>query len=79
MNEVIQSVLFLIRKQAETQEVSLVEEYDDRLPIVMADSEQMQQVILNIALNALQAIENKSGKAAVCGSGAFKPASQVCP
>jgi len=62
MNEVVQSVLFLVNKQAETQGVSIIERYDDSLSIIMADSEQMQQVILNIVLNALQAIGNEGGQ-----------------
>jgi len=62
INEVIQSVLFLINSQSETQGVSIFEEYDDNVPIIMADSEQLQQVILNIAINALQAIGENDGK-----------------
>jgi PAS domain S-box-containing protein len=63
VNEVIQSILFLIKKQAETQGITIIEEYDNSLPLIMADSEQLQQVILNIAINALQAItENYNGK-----------------
>ena len=62
MNAIVQSVLFLVSKQAESQGVSIVEEYDDSLPIIMADSEQMQQVILNIALNSLQAIRDGGGR-----------------
>lgn len=62
INEVVQSVLFLMGKQAETQGISIIERYDDSLPIVMADSEQIQQVILNIALNALQAIGENGGQ-----------------
>ena len=60
INEVVQSVLFLINKQAEMQGVSIVEEHEDSLPVVMADSEQLQQVIVNMALNALQAISSHS-------------------
>jgi len=60
INEVVQSIVSLIRKQSETQGVSIVEKYND-MPIIMADSEQMQQVILNIALNALQALGEKGG------------------
>ncbi|MFQ6043560.1 MAG: nitrogen regulation protein NR(II), partial [Candidatus Poribacteria bacterium] len=62
INEVVQSVLFLINKQREMQGVSIVTEYDDSLPIIMADAEQIQQVILNLALNALQAIDEKGGR-----------------
>jgi PAS domain S-box-containing protein len=63
INEVIQSIFFLINGQAETQGINITEEYDDNLPLIMADSEQLQQVILNIAINALQAItENYNGK-----------------
>jgi len=62
INEVVQSVLFLISKQARTQRVSIVEECDNGLPIIRADSEQLQQVILNIALNSLQAIGEGGGE-----------------
>lgn len=62
INEVVQSVLFLISKQAETQGVNIVVECDNSLPIVMADSEQLQQMVLNMALNALQAIGERNGR-----------------
>ncbi len=62
MNEVVRSVLFLVNKQAETQGILIIERHDDSLPIIMADSEQMQQVILNIVLNALQAMGDDGGQ-----------------
>jgi PAS domain S-box-containing protein len=62
INEVVQSVLFLISKQAQTQGVNIVVECENSLPIVMADSEQLQQMVLNMALNALQAIGERDGR-----------------
>ncbi len=62
INEVVQSVIFLVRTQAEMQEISIVETYEEDLPTIMADAEQIQQVILNIALNALQAIRETQGE-----------------
>ncbi|MDQ1328130.1 MAG: two-component system, NtrC family, sensor histidine kinase AtoS [Candidatus Poribacteria bacterium] len=72
VNEIIQSILFLINRQAETQGITIIEEYDDNLPLIMADSEQLQQVILNIAINALQAIHVSSSNGRIEAKIRFK-------
>jgi two-component system NtrC family sensor kinase len=42
--------------------VEVIEEYDEKLPAVMGDAQQLQQVFLNILNNAYDAIE-ESGRA----------------
>jgi signal transduction histidine kinase len=39
-----------------TKEVSVVKNFDDNIPIIMADQLQLQQVLLNLLLNAIDAM-----------------------
>ena len=71
LNEVVKKALFLIRKQAENQKVEIKEEYSSQLPAVLIDAEQIQQVLLNILLNAVQAVP-QGGQITVVTSGSEK-------
>ena len=44
------------------ENVALVKDIDNDLPMAMVDGEQIKQVFLNIALNALQAMAEKGGR-----------------
>jgi len=61
VNETIRSVKLLIEKQAAAQTVEISEQLDDDLPLVSLDAEQIKQVLLNLAINALQSMP-KGGK-----------------
>ena len=61
VNETIRSVKLLIKKQAAAQTVEISEQLDDDLPLVSLDAEQIKQVLLNLAINALQSMP-KGGK-----------------
>jgi two-component system sensor histidine kinase HydH len=56
VNETIRSVKLLIENQAAAQKVEISEELADELPLVLLDAEQTKQVLLNLAINALQAM-----------------------
>lgn len=56
VNELVRSVCSLIAKQAAAQNVEMFEELDQNLPPVALDSEQIKQVLLNLTINALQAM-----------------------
>ncbi|MGL4861196.1 MAG: nitrogen regulation protein NR(II), partial [Enterobacteriaceae bacterium] len=43
-------------------DITLVRDYDPSLPELIHDSEQIEQVLLNIARNALQALHGESGQ-----------------
>jgi signal transduction histidine kinase len=58
LRELIRPMLTLVRPDAQKQHVELVEDYAAALPYVCADSAQFQQVLLNLILNALQAMPN---------------------
>lgn len=55
-NETIRAVKLLIEKQAAAQAVVIGEELAGNLPLVSFDAEQIKQVLLNLAINALQAM-----------------------
>ncbi len=56
LNEVIEDVVALSRHLIHTSGVELQLELEEDLPWVMADSNQMKQVLLNLVHNALQAM-----------------------
>ncbi len=56
LNEVIDHTLFLVRKQCETQQVSIIRDIDKDIPPLRLDPEKMKQALLNILLNALNAM-----------------------
>jgi two-component system NtrC family sensor kinase len=55
LNDVIDKVLFLVRQIPEGKRARIVREFDPAMPQIEMDQEQMKQVFLNLALNALQA------------------------
>lgn len=56
VNEIIHAVRLLIENQAAAQTVEISEELDKNLPLISLDAEQIKQVLLNLAINALQAM-----------------------
>ncbi len=56
VNAVIDRVLFLVARQRGQGPVKFVRELDPALPPVLADGAQLEQVFLNICLNACQAL-----------------------
>jgi signal transduction histidine kinase len=61
VNVSVEKVLFLIRQQCRDGCVSIVPDLGGALPPVLADSAQLEQVFLNLCLNACQAMQRRSG------------------
>jgi len=57
INEIIQDAVALTRKQAAFKDVALETELTRDLPTVMVDRDQIQQVFINLALNAIEATD----------------------
>jgi signal transduction histidine kinase len=55
LNDVIEKVLFLVQQTPEGKRARIRREFDPGMPEIEMDQEQVKQVFLNIALNALQA------------------------
>jgi two-component system, NtrC family, sensor histidine kinase HydH len=56
VNETIRSVILLIENQAAAQSVEISTELSENLPHISLDAEQIKQVLLNLAINANQAM-----------------------
>jgi signal transduction histidine kinase len=56
VGEVVQATLFLVNKQCKNQNIRLTVEVEDSLPPVNLDPERLQQALLNLLLNAIQAM-----------------------
>jgi signal transduction histidine kinase len=61
VNATVERVLFLVRQQARGGAVDVREALATGLPRVRADPSQLEQVFLNVCLNACQAMNGKGG------------------
>ena len=55
----LEKVLFLVRQQRRAAAVKIVHEVEKAVPAVLADPNQLEQVFLNVCLNACQAMDGK--------------------
>jgi signal transduction histidine kinase len=58
VNELVDQAIFLVELGEKDLQVQVERDYDPGLPRVDLDPEQVQQVFLNILLNAMQAVDN---------------------
>lgn len=56
MNEIVEDVLALVRNQTLFKAITIEYDFDAQLPAIHADADQMRQVVLNIVLNAAEAM-----------------------
>lgn len=59
INALIDRMGILVANEAKKKNIVIIKKYDPHLPSIMVDAEQLKQVLLNILLNAIQAIENE--------------------
>jgi len=62
INEVVGEMLLLLRSDATRRSISLRTELSPRLPQTMADRVQVQQVLMNLMLNGIEAMKNVAGE-----------------
>jgi PAS domain S-box-containing protein len=63
LNEVIKEVIPLVRREMATHRVALQLELAPALPPVLGDRVQLQQVLINLVINAIQAMAPVTGRA----------------
>jgi signal transduction histidine kinase len=57
VNDILPKTMTLIRSEINQRRVEMVLDLDDNLPTLMGDAAQLDRVFLNLALNALEAME----------------------
>jgi signal transduction histidine kinase len=57
VNDVVDNIVRILETQAKEKGVALSREFNDSLPKVWIDREQMKQVFMNLILNAIQAMK----------------------
>lgn len=67
LNQVVEDVLALVRNQASFRDIAVHSDLDPKLRRIMADGDQMRQVVLNIVLNAADAMPRGGELAIVSG------------
>jgi signal transduction histidine kinase len=65
LNEVVASCLYFIEVKASSKLVTIERELEPNLPPVMLDRQQIKQVLLNLFLNAMDAMEESGGRLTV--------------
>jgi two-component system, NtrC family, sensor histidine kinase HydH len=61
INEIVDAIAGLVENQAASQSVAIVKDLQRDLPLILVDAEQIKQVVLNLAINALQAVSQSNG------------------
>ena len=62
VNEVIEEMVNMMGAEANRQRVTIRTELTHALPIVMADRVQLQQALMNLMLNGIEAMQNTGGE-----------------
>jgi len=57
LNQIIMDCLFLLQKQAGFNDIKIITNLAENLPMTYVDKEQIQQSIINLALNAIEATD----------------------
>jgi histidine kinase len=63
VNEALEKALEIFNQQLKLREINVVKELQKDLPPILANSNRLEQVFINLLINARDAIEEKSGKA----------------
>ena len=62
VNEIIREMSVLLRDKANRTSVSIRTEFDSGLPLIAADRVQLQQVLMNLILNGIEAMKDANGE-----------------
>jgi PAS domain S-box-containing protein len=65
LNELIREMTALLRDAANRHSISMRADLDESLPAIAADRVQMQQVLMNLMLNGIEAMRDTSGELTV--------------
>jgi histidine kinase len=67
VNEILKRSLDFFKQQLKLRNIEVVERLEERLPLILADSNRLEQVFINLLINARDAIERKWEQGALKG------------
>jgi signal transduction histidine kinase len=76
LNDIVSSCLYFIEVKADSRGIKIEKELASELPRVMLDRQQIKQVLLNLLLNAMDAIGERGGTLRVKTNKLMKPESR---
>lgn len=76
LNEIVQEVIALLKQKLEKNNIRFVEDYAPTLPLIYVDFHQIQQVILNLVLNAIDAMP-KGGELSIIAEARYATIQRV--
>ncbi len=62
VNEIIREMIILLHDNADRNSISIRTELDSELPLITADRVQLQQVLMNLILNGIEAMKDAKGE-----------------
>jgi len=62
LNDIVGSCLYFVDVKAESKSIAIEKDLDPDLPLVLADRQQIKQVLLNLFLNAMDAMDATGGR-----------------
>jgi PAS domain S-box-containing protein len=65
VNEIIREMIILLHDNADRNSISIRTELDSGLPLITADRVQLQQVLMNLILNGIEAMKDAKGELSV--------------
>jgi signal transduction histidine kinase len=65
VNEIIREMIVLLRDKADRSSISIRTELDSDLPLITVDRVQLQQVLMNLILNGIEAMKDAKGELTV--------------
>ncbi|HSN03641.1 MAG TPA: ATP-binding protein [Nitrospira sp.] len=77
LNEVVSSCLYFVEMKTATKRIKIEKELAPDLPRVMLDRQQVQQVLLNLLLNAIDAMKIQDGRLTVRTHRLTRPGNQT--
>lgn len=59
INECLDELIYLFASDSSWEKVRIIKEYDDTIPAILCDKQQIKQVFVNILINAFEAMEGE--------------------
>lgn len=62
LNDIVSSCLYFVEVKAESKSIAVEKDFAPTLPTVMLDRQQIKQVLLNLLINAMEAMGDRGGR-----------------